>query len=68
MSHLKEINETYFEHMKMAQCFGFRMVLAGFACLVHSLIPNIFITTASDTVKVLNQEMTDRKSKSPTNA
>ena len=62
-SHLKDINETYFEHMRFAQRCGFRMVLGGLACIIHSLIPSIFITTASDTMRELTQEIADRKAK-----
>ncbi|HSW68668.1 MAG TPA: DUF6356 family protein [Gammaproteobacteria bacterium] len=63
MSHLKEINETYFEHMRFAQKWVFRMALAGVALLVHSIFPNIFVTTASDIVKKWDEEMLARKNK-----
>lgn len=62
--HLKEINETYFEHMRFAQRCGFRMIVAGIACVVHSIIPDIFVTTASDTLKNLTEEINQRKEKS----
>ncbi len=62
-SHLKEINETYFEHMKFAQRCGFRMILAGMACVFHSIVPNVFISTASDTLQALSLEIKERKEK-----
>lgn len=62
-SHLKDVNETYFEHMRFAQRCGFRMVLAGLACIVHSILPHVFVSTASDTMKALDQEITERKKK-----
>jgi hypothetical protein len=62
-SHLKDVNETYFEHMRFAQRCGFRMILAGLACVLHSIMPNIFVKTASDTMKALGQEITERKLK-----
>jgi len=62
--HLKEINETYFEHLKFAQRCGFRMMLAGIACVIHSLLPGIFVATASDTLKSLTEEINQRKEKS----
>jgi hypothetical protein len=61
--HLKEINETYFEHMRFAHRCGFRMVLAGMACIFHGLLPNIFVTTASNTLKSLTEEIARRKEK-----
>jgi len=64
--HLKEINETYFEHMQFAQKCGWRMVIGGLACVIHSFIPDIFTTTASDTMKELEEEITARKNKSQT--
>lgn len=62
-SHLKEVNETYFEHLFFAQKCGWRMVLAGIACVIHSIIPSIFAATASSTMKQLDQEITARKMK-----
>ncbi len=61
--HLKEINETYFEHMRFAHRSGFRMMLAGMACIIHGLLPNIFVTTASDTLKSVTEEIARRKEK-----
>jgi len=62
-SHLKEINETYLEHMHFAQKCGWRMVIAGLACVIHSIIPNIFASTASNALRILNQEIIDRRNK-----
>lgn len=62
-SHLKEVKETYFEHMQFAQRCGWRMVFAGLACVIHSIIPNVFPNTASNALKVLNQRIIDRRNK-----
>lgn len=62
-SHLKEVNETYLEHLQFAQKCGWRMVLAGLACVAHSIVPSIFVSTASSTMKKLEQEITERKMK-----
>jgi hypothetical protein len=61
--HLKDINETYFEHLRFACRCGFRMALAGIACILHGLWPSIFISTASDTLKSLTDEINQRKEK-----
>ena len=63
--HLREVNETYFEHMKFASKCGMKMVLAGIACILHSLLPNLFASTASDTMKTLDEEINQRKEKGP---
>lgn len=62
-SHLKEINETYFEHMYFAQKCGWRMVIAGLACVIHSFIPNLFANTASNALRTLNEEIAERRKK-----
>jgi hypothetical protein len=67
-AHLKEIHESYFEHMQFAQKCGWRMVIAGLACVIHSIIPDIFMTTASDTMKELEEEINARKNKPKTPA
>jgi hypothetical protein len=41
------------------------MLTGGFACLVHSLIPGIFVTTGSRTVRELNDRMRNRSRHSP---
>jgi hypothetical protein len=61
--HLKEINETYFEHMRFAHRSGLRMMLAGMACILHGFLPNIFVSTASDALKSLTSEINQRKQK-----
>ena len=60
-AHLKETNETYFEHMFHAIRYGFRMILAGFACIIHAIIPDLFVTTASDTIKGIIDDVARRK-------
>lgn len=63
-SHLKEVNEKYFEHMFYAQKYGIKMIFAGLACIIHSVVPNLFISTASDTMKSILAEVRTRKEKS----
>ena len=43
--HPESVGETYLEHLFQASYFGRRMVVVGFACLVHALIPCLFKTT-----------------------
>ncbi|MGA2654975.1 MAG: DUF6356 family protein [Gammaproteobacteria bacterium] len=62
--HPNSIGETYGEHAYYASRAGVRMMLAGFACIIHSIFPFIFINTASQTVKDLHQTMIARTSKS----
>ncbi len=45
--HLNEVNETYFQHMRVAFKIGFIMLVTGVFCLVHGLIPSLFKKTGS---------------------
>ena len=35
--HLNEVNETYFQHMRIAFKIGFTMLVTGVFCLIHGL-------------------------------
>lgn len=58
--HTQDINETYSEHAGHALYIGLRMLGAGCACLVHALIPGLFIRTASSAVGDIQDLMTSR--------
>jgi hypothetical protein len=55
--HPASVGETYTEHMGRASCFGVRMIAAGCACLVHALLPFLFVHTGSRTIVELNDRM-----------
>lgn len=55
--HPASVDETYTEHMGRAACFGFRMIGAGIACLVHGLLPFLFVRTGSSAITELNDRM-----------
>lgn len=54
MKHLKDHNMSYFKHLKFAFFIGFSMIVSGFCCIIHGLIPCVFQTAASDTIKYLH--------------
>ena len=58
--HPASVGETYPEHMAFAMRFGARLFCAGAAAFVHALIPALFETTASDTVKAIHAEIDGR--------
>jgi hypothetical protein len=60
-AHPRSIGETYVQHARTALSFGARMVLGGLACMVHAVIPGLFVKTASRTVVQLDAEMRGRK-------
>ena len=55
--HPASVGETYTEHLVSAACFGTRMVLAGIACLVHGILPFLFVRTGSRAIAELNERM-----------
>jgi hypothetical protein len=63
--HPTSVGESYGEHMGRALCFGARMVFAGFACLVHAVLPFLFVRTGSQAIAELNERMILKRSGLP---
>jgi hypothetical protein len=63
--HPASVGESYGEHMGQAVCFGTRMVFAGLACLVHGVLPFLFVRTGSRTIAELNDRMSRRRPLQP---
>ena len=61
LDHPRDIGETYTEHAGHAWFIGTRMILAGGACLVHALLPGLFVTTATTTVEDIQDLMVRRE-------
>jgi hypothetical protein len=55
--HPRSIGESYFEHLRTAAWFGATMIIAGFACLVHALVPGVFVKTGSAAIERLHDRM-----------
>ena len=63
--HLESVEETYFEHMGQAFGFGGRMLGAGLACIAHGILPNLFTTTGSRTIRSLHERMVTKRRHHP---
>tara|TARA_R100000541_G_scaffold1705_5_gene6579 strand:+ start:7175 stop:7381 length:207 start_codon:yes stop_codon:yes gene_type:complete len=50
-SHLNEVNETAIDHMYNAVTIAVKLQALVPLLLVHSVVPSLFTTTASDTMK-----------------
>ena len=61
LSHPRSVGESYGEHAATAARFGFAMIVGGAACVVHAVLPFLFVRTASDTVKRLYAQMKARQ-------
>ena len=57
LNHPHSFGETYWQHQRRALHFGVSMIAAGAACLLHALVPAIFVRTASSRVRILYDEM-----------
>ena len=55
--HPASVGESYTEHLLRAIYFGARMVFAGIACLVHAVLPFLFVHTGSRAIAELNDRM-----------
>jgi len=60
--HPASVGETYTEHMGQAASFGFRLMLAGAACLVHAVLPFLCVKTGSRAITELNERMVLKRS------
>jgi hypothetical protein len=59
--HPASVGESYTEHLGRAICFGGRMLLAGIACLVHGVLPFLFVRTGSRAIAELNDRLSARR-------
>ena len=55
--HPTSVGESYGEHLGRAVYFGLRMVFAGIACVVHGVLPFLFVRTGSRAISELNDRM-----------
>ncbi|MGE0582751.1 MAG: DUF6356 family protein [Steroidobacteraceae bacterium] len=62
-AHPQSVGETYLEHMGVASRCGASMVVAGLACIVHGLLPFVFVRTASNCLTRLHQRMVAQRSR-----
>lgn len=55
--HPASVNQTYTQHLASAWSFAFRMLFAGLACLVHGVLPPLFMRTGSNAIRELHERM-----------
>ncbi|HZU51383.1 MAG TPA: DUF6356 family protein [Sphingomicrobium sp.] len=61
MQHPRSLGMSWAAHGAGAVAIGLRLVGAGFACLVHAVVPGIFTQTAGRTVTHMYDHMARRK-------
>jgi hypothetical protein len=50
VEHPQSVGESYFEHMGVAFSFGFSMMGAALACIIHGFVPGLFKSTGSKAI------------------
>jgi hypothetical protein len=63
--HPASVGESYSEHLMTAAGFGTRLVLTGFACLIHALLPFLFVKTGSQQIAALYDRMVANRRRNP---
>lgn len=63
--HPASVGESYGEHFVHATGFGVRMMLGGLACILHGLLPFLFVKTGSKQIETLHGRMVVNRSKLP---
>jgi hypothetical protein len=58
--HPRSLGESYGVHFMYASKFGWRMITAGIACLIHAFLPFLFKKTGSNLVFQMLHDMVAR--------
>lgn len=51
--HPKSVCMTYYEHFKFSLSLSFYFFKKSYQALIHSIYPNLYITSSSDVIKEL---------------
>ena len=57
MGHLFNVKKTYFSHLCFAWRIGFKLIIGGFALLLHGVFPNMLVDIGSNVIKSVIKEL-----------
>lgn len=57
LEHPRSVGESYLEHQRHAFGFGMALLGAALACLVHAVVPGLFVRTGSQAITRLHDRM-----------
>jgi hypothetical protein len=60
--HPESVGETYFEHVGIAFSFSMKMFFGAMVCLVHAVLPFLFVKTGSELITELHDRMVTNRS------
>lgn len=49
--HPEKVCMTYYEHFKHSMKFSYMFMLASFKACIHAIIPDVYITSTTNTIK-----------------
>ena len=55
--HLRDSNMNYFEHMLNSLNYAFILFISCIKALIHSFIPDLFITSTSECILEINNKL-----------
>lgn len=60
-NHLKEVNETYFQHMKNSFSYSILFFNTSLKLIIHGILPNFYTTAGTDTANKVINSINNRK-------
>lgn len=60
--HPDSMGESYLTHCRLAMSFAVQFLVAGFACLIHAVLPFLFVRTGTTRLARLNHLMHQHRS------
>lgn len=64
-AHPRSVSESYGEHLMVAGGFGLTMIGAGLACMIHAIVPAMFVKTGSGVIENLHRRMVRNRRQLP---
>jgi hypothetical protein len=55
--HLRDSNMNYFEHMFISLNYSFILFISCIKSLIHSFIPDLFVTSTSECIIEINNKL-----------
>ena len=61
--HLRDSNMNYFEHAFVSLNYAFILFISCIKALIHSFIPDLFVTSTSECILEINNKLTRHNKK-----
>jgi hypothetical protein len=61
--HPQSVNESYLEHLFAAAGFSIKLAYAALVCLIHAILPFLFVTRASEQLNALHAKMIQNRNR-----